>query len=29
MEFKNCKIWQKPKLGRKPKAKASDELKRN
>ncbi len=29
MQFKNCKIGQKPKLGRKPKAKACDELKRN
>ena len=29
MQFKNCKIGQKPKLGRKPKAKAGDALKRN
>ena len=29
MEFKNCKIGQKPRLGRKPKAKAGDALKRN
>ena len=29
MQFKNCKIGQKPKLGRKPKAKACDALKRN
>ena len=28
MQFKNCKIGQKPKLGRKPKAKACDALKR-
>ena len=29
MQFKNCKIGQKPKLGRKPEAKACDALKRN
>ena len=29
LEFKNCKIGQKPKLGRKPKAKAGDALKKN
>jgi hypothetical protein len=29
MKFKNCKIGQKPLLGRKPKAKAGDTYKRN
>ena len=29
IQFKNCRIGQKPKVGRKPKAKKGDALKRN
>ena len=29
IQFKNCRIGQNPKVGRKPKAKKGDALKRN